>query len=166
MSAAYWACAQLETGRLAVALHHLKLNGFATYTPHILQRRTMPARRLEIAAPLFPGYTFVAIELQWHAARWCPGIVRIILDGERPAKVPDKVIADLRKREHNGFVVLPKARGLERCDQVRIKVGPFADHLALFEGMKGSERVIVLLALLGGVQRVELPKGDIRPVVA
>jgi transcriptional antiterminator RfaH len=160
----FWACAQLETGRLAVALHHLKLNGFATYTPRILQRRTMPARRLEIAAPLFPGYTFIAIELQWHAARWCPGIVRIILDGERPAKVPERVIADLKSREHNGFVVLPKVRGLERGDQVRITRGPMADRLAIYDGMKGSERVMVLLQLLGAQQRVELPKAAITAV--
>ena len=46
------------------------------------------------AAPLFPGYAFVLIELQWHAARWSPGVHRLVLDGLQPA-VPDKVIAEL-----------------------------------------------------------------------
>jgi transcriptional antiterminator RfaH len=160
----FWACAQLETGRLAVALHYLGLNGFETYTPRILERRIMPTRRAEVATPLFPGYTFVAIELQWHAARRCPGVVKLILDGERPARVPMSVIDDLRGRERNGYVVLPKVRGLERGDKVKITAGPFANQLALFDGMKGSERVLVLLALLGSVQRVELRRCDIERV--
>ena len=31
--------------------------------------------------PLFPGYAFVSIELQWHDARWCPGVATLIKDG-------------------------------------------------------------------------------------
>jgi transcriptional antiterminator RfaH len=160
----YWACAQLETGRLAVALHHLDLNGFTTYTPRILERRIMPTRRIEVAAPLFPGYTFVAIELQWHAARFCPGIVKLILDGERPARVPDRVIANLRGRERNGYVVLPQARGLKRGDKVRVTHGPLNGNIAIFDGMRPHQRVAILLMMLGAQQRVELPKANIRPV--
>jgi hypothetical protein len=47
--------------------------------------------------------------LQWHAARWSPGVVRIVLDGMVPAKVPDRVIAELRERERGGVVQLPEA---------------------------------------------------------
>ena len=46
--------------------------------------------------PLFVGYTFVLIQLQWHAARWAPGTLGLIMDGERPARVPDAVIAEIR----------------------------------------------------------------------
>jgi len=42
--------------------------------------------------------------------------------------------------------------------------GPFQGQLALYAGMKPRERVEVLLALLGGQQRVTLPKGDIEAV--
>jgi transcription antitermination factor NusG len=87
--------------------------------------------------------------------------VKLILAGERPAKVPMNVIDDLKARERNGYVVLPKVRGLQRGDQVKILAGPFAAHLAIYDGMKGSERVLVLLALLGSVQRVELARRDI-----
>jgi len=34
------------------------------------------------------------------------------MDGELPAKVPDDVIAEIRSRERNGLVELPKPRGL------------------------------------------------------
>ena len=54
--------------------------------------------------------------------------------------------------------------GLRRGDRVRITAGPFENHLAIYAGMKGSERVAVLLAMLGSVQRVELARRDIERV--
>jgi transcription antitermination factor NusG len=82
-------------------------------------------------------------------------------DGDRPAKVPDKVIDDLKSRERNGLIVLPPPPHLQRGDQVRILRGPFAGHLAIYDGMRPRERVVVLLTLLGAVQRVELAKRDV-----
>ena len=63
--------------------------------------------------------------------------------------MPDRIIADLRAREQNGLIVLPPKPGLRRGDQVRITRGPMAERLAIYEGMKGRERVEVLLAMLG-----------------
>jgi transcriptional antiterminator RfaH len=155
----YWACAQLEANRERLALHCLGLRGFEVYLPRLRVKRITPARKTSVKAPaLFPGYAFVLIELQWHAARWSPGILRLVLDGDRPAKVPDKVIAELKGRERNGLVELPSPPGLRRGDKVRITRGIFTGQLALFDGMRPHERVAVLLQLLG---RVELPKGDI-----
>ena len=45
--------------------------------------------------------------------------------------------------------------------KVRILQGPFAGQLGLYAGMRANERVLVLLALLGGQQRVELAKDDV-----
>ena len=84
----YWACAQLETHRERTALHFLGLNGFTTYCPRILAQR--PSRDGERSTWLFPGYAFVWIELQWHAARWALGVVRLVSSGPEPAKVPVK----------------------------------------------------------------------------
>jgi len=83
------------------------LAGYQTYRPLLRQHRVSYGRRVETTPALFPGYCFVAIELKWHAARWAPGVVRIVLDGAAPARVPDAVIAEIRGREHNGLVELP-----------------------------------------------------------
>ena len=83
------------------------------------------------------------------------------MDGIRPARVADQIIDDLRKRERNGLIELPKRPGPKPGDQVRILQDPFAGQLGLYVGMRAHERVLVLLALLGGQQRVELPRGDI-----
>ena len=118
-------------------------------------------RKVVLTPPLFPGYCFVAIELQWHTAGRAPGMVRIVLDGGVPARVPDSVIAEIRARERNGLVELPKRETFHVGDQVWILQGPFAGHLGLYAGMRAHERVLVLLALLGGQQRVELAKDDV-----
>jgi transcriptional antiterminator RfaH len=102
--------------------------------------------------------------LQWHAARWSPGVVRLVLDGDHPARVPNIVIADLRRREVNGLVVLPKAPGLQPGDKVQITHGPFNTHLAIYQGMRSRKRVEVLLTFLGSQQRITLPWKDIRAV--
>jgi transcriptional antiterminator RfaH len=160
----YWACAQLEAHRERLALHALDLAGYTTYLPRMLIQRSAVAGRkaTEASAPLFPGYAFVSIELQWHAARWSPGVVRLILDGDHPARVPDAVIAELRRREVNGLVVLPKAPWLKPGDKVQITHGPFNMHLAIFQGMRSRQRVEVLLTVLGSQQRITLPRKDIR----
>jgi transcriptional antiterminator RfaH len=122
-----------------------------------------PSRAREKSTWLFPGYAFVWIELQWHAARWSPGVIRLVSSGgAEPAKVPVSVIDDLKSRERNGFVVLPQPSGLKRGDKVQITHGPLNGSIANFEGMRPHQRVAILLTILGGQQRVELPKANIR----
>jgi hypothetical protein len=47
---------------------------------------------------------------------------------------------------------------------VRIVHGALNGSLAIFEGMRGRQRVEVLLMLLGTQRRVDLPKADVRLV--
>ena len=115
---------------------------------------------------LFLGYCFVLIvHDRWYAARWCPGVTRLVLAGERPAIVPDAIIDGLRQRERAGFIELPKPPRFKRGDPVKVSAGSFAGHLGLYDGQRPHERVAVLLALLGASVRVTLPKDDIERVV-
>jgi transcriptional antiterminator RfaH len=120
--------------------------------------------RIEVRPLLFPGYCFVWIELQWHAARWAPGTLGLIMNGAALARVPDAVIAELRGREVDSLIELPKPRGLRRGDAVRVIHGPLQGLRGLYEGMKPRERVAVLLQILGDQQRVELPADAIEPL--
>lgn len=161
---AYWACARLESWREAVAQHFLRLNGYRVYIPQIREQRLRRHRRVEVIAPLFPAYAFIVIEQQWHAARWSIGVTALIMDGVSPAKVPDPVIDEIRRREVRGAVELPQPPGMRRGERVRVLGGPFAGLTGLYHGMSGRQRVEVLLALLGGQQRVTLPRGSVELV--
>jgi transcriptional antiterminator RfaH len=157
----YWACVRVEPRREAVAQHFLKLAGYEVYIPYVREQRIRRSRRVEVVSPLFPAYGFVVIERQWHNARWTIGVAGICMDGEQPAKVPDSVITEIRNRERNGAIELPKPPGLRAGDRVKILRGPFGGHLGLYAGMRPRERVEILLAILGGQTHVRLPKGDV-----
>jgi len=161
---AYWCAARLQPHREALALHCLGLAGYTTYYPRLRERRIRHGRRVEIRPPLFPGYAFIAIELQWHAARWTAGIINLIMDGVGPAHVPDGVIDEIRRREVGGLIELAPPPALRRGARVRILHGPFTGHLAIFTDMRPRQRVEILLRLLGGEQRVTLAKKDIEVV--
>jgi transcription antitermination factor NusG len=88
-------------------------------------------------------------------------VVRLVKDGEQPARVPDEIIAEIKARERNGLVLLPSQ--LRRGDPVRILRGPLREQLALYDGQAPHERVAVLLSLLGAQQRVRLPGRDVEP---
>src|SRR5262249_19032537 len=150
--------------REGLALRCLGLAGYTTYFPRLRQQRRSHGRRIELQPPLFPGYAFVSIELQWHTARWAIGVVGPIMDGGAPARVPDSVIAEIRSRERNGLVELPKLT-LEPGARVRVLQGPLQDHIGLLGALRPHERVLVLLHLLGGQQRVELARNAIEAVL-
>jgi transcriptional antiterminator RfaH len=159
---AYWCCAQLQATRERLALHCLSaVNGFEIYSPRIRPPR---ARREDDTRPLFPGYVFIWIISQWWSARWSPGVIRIVTNGNVPAKVDDKIIAELRERERGGVVQLPEAPeapSMKVGARVRVTRGPFTGLGGLYSGQAPHERVAVLLTLLGGQTRVVLPEGDV-----
>jgi transcriptional antiterminator RfaH len=157
----YWTAAQLMPRQEALALHCLKLAGYETYLPRLRERRVSRGRRITVTPPLFPGYLFILIQLQWHTARWSPGIAAIIRDGECPAKVSDAVIAEIRGRECGGLIELPKLPGMKIGERVRVTRGPFSGLEGLYSGQSSRQRVEILLRILGASQRVTLPRGDI-----
>ena len=158
---AYWACAQLVPNHERMALHFLEqVAGFEIYAPRIRAPRTA---RCQDPRPLFPGYAFVLIVLQWHAVKRTPGVVRLVAYGGVPARVPDSVIADLRRRERSGLVQLPELRRFRAGDRVRVAHGPLLGLEGLVAGIRAAERIEVLLGLLGQARAV-LPIAVVEPV--
>jgi transcriptional antiterminator RfaH len=158
---AYWCAARLLAQHEQYALHCLDVAGYRSYYPRLRVRRARFGRRVEVLPALFPGYAFIAIELQWHAARWCPCVINLIMDGPVPARVPDSVINEIRSREVRGAVELPRRDGFKPGDQVRVLHGPLAGRLGLYVEMRPKERIEVLLQMLGSLQRVELARAAI-----
>jgi transcription antitermination factor NusG len=103
--------------------------------------------------------------LQWHAARWSPGVIRLVSSGgAEPAKVPVGVVENLQSRERNGFVMLPQPPRLTRGDRVQVIHGPLDGSIAIYQGMRGRQRVEVLLTFLGAQQRIVLNRKDVRGI--
>jgi transcriptional antiterminator RfaH len=127
----YWACAQIEPFRERLAMHCLGLNGFETYCPRLREQIRSRGRKIVRTPALFPGYLFVWVVRGWWDARWSAGVRRLVMDGEQPAHVPDAVISEIRSRERNGLVELPKPRGLAPGTRVRVISGPLSEKIGL-----------------------------------
>jgi transcription antitermination factor NusG len=61
------------------------------------------------------------------------------------------------------LVELPKLR-LEPGMRVKVLQGPLQDQIGLLAALRPHERVLVLLQLLGGQQRVDLARNAIEAV--
>src|SRR5215831_13518511 len=160
----YWCCAQIEPRRERLAVHCLALAGYQVYQPLLREQRRHRGREVPATPPLFPGYAFVLIVSGWWDARWSAGVRRLVMDGEQPARVPDEVIAEIRSRERNGLVELPKPRGFVPGMRVRVVSGPLSEQIGMLAVLRPHERVLVLLHLLGGQQKVELARGAIEAI--
>ena len=146
----FWCCAQIEPYRERLALHCLDLNGFEVYCPRLREQCRVRGRKIERTPLLFPGYAFVLVVSAWWSARWSAGVRRLVMDGELPAKVPDQVVAEIRSRERNGLVELPKPRGLAPGTRVRVISGPLSEKIGILALLKPHERVLVLLHYSAG----------------
>jgi transcription antitermination factor NusG len=67
---------------------------------------------VEYRFPLFPGYCFVRIELQWHQIKGCPGVSKLVKNtgSEEPAHIADVVIDAMKARERDGAIDLPNEK--------------------------------------------------------
>jgi transcriptional antiterminator RfaH len=148
-----WYVVQTHPHSEAKAVAHLERQGFTAYLPRYLKRRRH-ARRIEtVAAPLFPRYLFVTVDVvcqRWRAIHSTIGVARLVCNGEEPTPVAARVVESLRAREDaQGYVTLAQRPRFAPGDKVRVLDGVFAECLGLFDGMKDNDRVAVLLDLLG-----------------
>jgi transcriptional antiterminator RfaH len=153
-----WYVVQTHPRAETKAANHLARQGFTVYLPRYSKRRRH-ARKVEtVAAPLFPRYLFVAVDMvtqRWRAIRSTVGVAHLVCRGDEPASVCSDVVGDLRRRENEkGLVRLRAAPAFAAGDRIRIADGAFSDCLGLVEGMNDDERVAVLLDLLGRKVRV------------
>ena len=147
------------------ATANLARQGFSTYLPRYVKRRRH-ARRVDlVAAPLFPRYLFVRIDMtvqRWRSIYSTIGVSRLVSNGDCPTPVPECVVSILKSRENaSGLITLDQQPKFRVGDKVRVVEGAFSDCLGIYDGMSERERVEILLDLLGRKVRVFMNAGDI-----
>ena len=159
---AYWAATRLEAHREKVAQYFLEQAGFEVYLP--LVRWRTRHRRTRVT-PLFPGYCFTRIELQWHAIRQYPGVIRVVrCGGDEPSHVPDEVIAAIKSREHRGAIDLRRERKRFKAgDRVQIIDGILAGRRGYYAG-ETPKHVKVLLQMLGSERQVRVSSDAVEQI--
>jgi transcriptional antiterminator RfaH len=156
-----WYVVHAQPNAEAKAVRHLENQGFRPYLPRRLKRRRHARRVEHVAAPLFPRYLFVRLDLdreRWRAIRSTVGVADLVCRGDGPAPVPDGIVEAIRAREdERGLVLLREAPSFHKGDAVTIAEGALEGCAGLFEGASDQERVVVLLNLLGRQVEVRVP---------
>jgi transcriptional antiterminator RfaH len=155
-----WYVVQTQPHAERKAAAHLDRQGFQSYLPQYLKSRRHARRIEKVASPLYPRYLFVAVDIaaqRWRAIQSTIGVARLVCNGDLPASVPEGVVSALKQRhDEDGFISLEKRPLFKSGDSIRVVDGVFISCFGLFEGMTDSERVTILLDLLGRKVRVLL----------
>jgi len=133
--------------------------GLDVFLPWLRTRRRIGSRHQWVLVPLFPGYLFCFLDMvqSGKAARYSPGVKDFLKFGSQIAEVGGEIVETLRLRCPEGVAQIDPV-GAKAGDVIRINEGPFSGLEAIFErSLKGSERVAVLLEILGRQTRIVLP---------
>jgi transcriptional antiterminator RfaH len=151
-----WIVARTKPRRERWAAENVSRQGCPFYLPQYELPIPRNARVKEArSAVLFPCYLFVNIDKQWKFLLGTFGIAAVIMSGDSPTSVPQSEIDRLMKRhDSNGLISLPKKIKFNPGDEVRIKDGPFADRVGLYQSQSSSERNRILMDFLGGKRTV------------
>lgn len=142
------------------ALTYLSRQSYDTYLP-------MCEAEGKIIAPLFPRYLFVNLDPKresWGPIRSTFGVQSVLMNGDKPATIGDKLINRIRAEEVEGRIEIkaPKVDcQFKNGQSVRIKSGPMTGLDAVFVEPSGHNRAVLLLSLFGRQSRVEMKLTDV-----
>lgn len=156
--------ATIKSGQTARAIDNLRRQSFLVIQPTFFERRVIRRRIERVAAPMFPGYLFIAFDVGrpgWAAINSTFGVRRLLLANDgMPMPLPIRVGRELERRFSNGPVadveigidaLLPGA-------SLRVSGGSLWGHVGtLVDFSKARDRVNILLSFLGRTQSVNLP---------
>ncbi|HVO91636.1 MAG TPA: transcription termination/antitermination NusG family protein [Terriglobales bacterium] len=154
-----WYAIQSKVNREKEVEKRLKDLRLEVFLPFMRTRRRIGSRFHWVLAPLFPGYLFCRLDMvqSGKAARYSPGVKDFLTFGNRVAEVSEDIIHALRERCPEGVALIDPVSA-QPGDVVRINEGPFSGLEAVFQQkLKGSERVAVLLEILGRQTRIVVP---------
>ncbi len=148
-----WYALQSKARKEEALWRQVELEGHICYYPRFRVQPVNPRARKH--QPYFPGYLFVRADISaigLSTFRWMPFALGIVCFGGEPAKVPDSLIATLRRHlDRTAQSALVAGPVFRRGERVVIIEGPLARYEALFRAhLDGRDRVKVLIELLAG----------------
>ncbi|HVU38113.1 MAG TPA: transcription termination/antitermination NusG family protein [Opitutales bacterium] len=155
-----WYCVKTQPKREGVAYGALTaLPEIEAFFPRVRYRRVSPRGPRLVVEALFPGYLFArfAPAGKIRAVRYARGVAYIVRQGRDYAAVPETIITALHALAATQVLELPP-EPWKLGEKVRIISGIFRGRSGEVAGLvPGRQRVQLLLELLGGENRVELP---------
>ena len=138
------------------AVKNLQNQNYVTYCPNALINNKKVI--------LFPGYIFIKLDNKrqnWLPIRSTKGVINFVKFGLNFAKVPNNIIQIIKKNEQGTLNKILNLDSFKPGDKVQIKEGIFKNCTAIFKSFKSSERVVLLIKLLGQQHSLNADKKSI-----
>lgn len=152
----------------ARAQEHLLNQGYEIFRPMLRHHTLQKGVQKTLVESLFPRYIF--IRLDEHASNWARlrstrGVAALVKFNDMPAVVPDALLQELKSSVGADDIldrtsVQPEL--FRQGQEVEITDGSFYGLRAIVKAQSGTERVVVLLNMLGSQQALTLPIGAVR----
>jgi transcriptional antiterminator RfaH len=154
-----------------LAESNLERQGYEVYVPRVAQPVRQSGRWQERIGALFPRYLFLRLDEGRQPigpVHSTVGVTAVVRFGSAYAIVPDQVIRDLRSRAdpESGLHRLNRTPLFTPGTAVKIAKGTFEGLEGVFQTAVGSERVVVLLKLLGQSTSVRISVDLVLPSLA
>ncbi len=170
--AARWYVVNAEPNREKLALASLTGGGFDAYLP----MRAIEKKAETHAAPLFPRYLFVRLDLEdetWWRVFTMHGVASVITRTRsvgRPLPVPIErgAVRRIRAEEIDGLILLKGAPKASKASpfkpgmSVKITKGPMSGFDAIFQH-GDANRITVMMSMLGSERTVHMPVDHAAP---
>jgi transcriptional antiterminator RfaH len=165
-----WYLVHTKPSAEGTARSNLERQGDEVYYPQPARTVRHDGRWKETVAPLFPRYVFVRVMQGCQSLspiRSTLGVANVVRFGVDYAVVPANVVRGLRERADpvTGLHRL-RPKSLSRGAPIRISEGALRGLEGVFERDLGTDRVLVLLQLLGQSTSVEVSVAFVVPVHA
>jgi transcriptional antiterminator RfaH len=153
-----WYLIQTKPQQEAVATQNLSNQGFDIFYPKAMIKNK--------SVSLFPRYLFIKLDdnnQNWTPIRSTKGVANFVRFGLNFAIVPNQIIRLIKIQQQQTIEKLINIYSHQKGDSIEIQTGAFKGQQAIFQNYNSTDRVTVLLKLIGQQQAITL---DQREVVA
>jgi transcription elongation factor/antiterminator RfaH len=158
-----WYAVHTQPNRELRAKSQLENQAYEVFLPRRFKTVRHARKLTNVAAPFFPRYLFIRLDLtrhRWRSVNGTFGVTSLVMQGEMPHPVPRGVVeAMIASVDAQGLLSFEEC--LEVGSQVRLAAGPFAEQLGTLDRLDDSGRVRVLLEIMGRTVPVHLERESV-----
>jgi transcriptional antiterminator RfaH len=162
---AKWYAVKTRPRQEHIALRNLENQGYMAYLPYLWLNRRHRGQWQWHQEVLFPGYLFICVDTASQnvaPVRSTLGVIGLVRFGDHLVSIDKGIIQHLKAQEAIQATQSPVSPLFKPGDRLTITGGPMAGISAVFHMEKSTDRVMVLVNILGGTKPVAV---DINSVV-
>ncbi len=151
-----WYLIQTKPKQEAVAQRNLSDQNYTVFFPKaVIKGKTIP---------LFPRYLFVELDdktQNWTPIRSTRGVANFVRFGLSFAKVPNLIINMIKIQQQQTIEKMINICSHQKGDSIEIQTGAFKGQQAVFKNYNSSDRITILLKIIGQHQEVTLNENEV-----